>query len=78
MGAALSLGDVDGDECRLGNRRALRATHNSGMTLTLVRLPHDAWPELAGLVVQLNRRPDGGVHCLHAAQGDDAKRRSGP
>jgi ribosomal protein S18 acetylase RimI-like enzyme len=72
MGAALSLGDVDGDECTLGNRRALRATHNSGMTLTLVRLPHDAWPELAGLVVRLNRRADGGVHCLHAAQGDDA------
>jgi ribosomal protein S18 acetylase RimI-like enzyme len=38
--------------------------------LSLVRLPPDEWPALAGLIHACNRRPDG-VHCLHAAHGAD-------
>ncbi|CAG1019528.1 Streptothricin acetyltransferase [Burkholderiaceae bacterium] len=41
------------------------------MSMSLVRLPPEAWPALAEFIVRCNRRPDGGVHCLHAAQGDD-------
>ncbi|HEY0859123.1 MAG TPA: GNAT family N-acetyltransferase [Albitalea sp.] len=41
------------------------------MSMSLVRLPAEAWPALAGLIVDCNRRPEGGVHCLHASQGDD-------
>ncbi len=41
------------------------------MPMSLVRLPPDAWPALAELIFRCNRRSDGGVHCLHAAQGTD-------
>ncbi len=41
------------------------------MPLSLIRLPPAEWPALAELIYRCNRRPDGGVHCLHAAQGTD-------
>jgi ribosomal protein S18 acetylase RimI-like enzyme len=41
------------------------------MPYRIVRVDPDAWPGLAGLIFALNRRPGGGVHCLHASQGDD-------
>lgn len=41
------------------------------MPVSLRRLPPAEWPALAGLIHRLNRRPDGGVRCLHASQGPD-------
>jgi len=37
----------------------------------LIRVAPAEWPGLAGLIVEHNRRASGGVHCLHARQGDD-------
>ena len=41
------------------------------MSTSLVRVPPEQWPALAELIRNCNRRPDGGVHCLHAACGAD-------
>ena len=41
------------------------------MAAELIRLAPADWPSLAALVVDWNRRADGGVHCLHAQHGDD-------
>ena len=41
------------------------------MSVELIRLAPTEWPGLAATIVDWNRRPDGGVHCLHAQQGDD-------
>jgi ribosomal protein S18 acetylase RimI-like enzyme len=38
---------------------------------TLHRLPPAEWPELAEFIWRSNQRADGGLHCLHAAQGSD-------
>lgn len=37
----------------------------------MIRVAPAEWPGLAGFIVEHNRRADGGVHCLHARQGDD-------
>ena len=34
-----------------------------------VRLPPRDWPSIAEFIFEHNKRPSGGVHCLHAAQG---------
>jgi ribosomal-protein-alanine N-acetyltransferase len=41
------------------------------MNFALVPVPPGDWPALAELVHRCNRRADGGVRCLHAAQGAD-------
>jgi ribosomal protein S18 acetylase RimI-like enzyme len=41
------------------------------MDTSLVPVAPADWPALAGPLFEWNRRPDGGVHCLHAEQGDD-------
>ncbi|MEO6745749.1 MAG: N-acetyltransferase [Caldimonas sp.] len=41
------------------------------MTAELIRVAPAEWPGLAGFIVEHNRRADGGVHCLHAQQGND-------
>ena len=41
------------------------------MTTSLVRWPAADWPALARFIHEWNRRPGGGVHCLHAASGPD-------
>ncbi len=41
------------------------------MNAELIRVAPAEWPGLAGLIVEHNRRASGGVHCLHARQGDD-------
>jgi len=41
------------------------------MPVLLQRLPPAEWPALAALILECNRRPDGGVRCLHSAQGAD-------
>ena len=42
------------------------------MTPLLTRQAPADWPALAPFLHSWNRRPDGGVHCLHAANGPDA------
>jgi len=39
------------------------------MGISFVRLPSPEWPAIAGFIFDCNRRPGGGVHCLHAAHG---------
>lgn len=41
------------------------------MGTTLVRVAPQDWPSLARPLFDWNRRPGGGVHCLHADQGAD-------
>jgi ribosomal protein S18 acetylase RimI-like enzyme len=41
------------------------------MNLQLIRQAPTDWPALAPLIHACNRRDDGGVHCLHAAAGND-------
>jgi ribosomal protein S18 acetylase RimI-like enzyme len=41
------------------------------MPLSLQRLLPADWPALAALIHDLNRRPGGGIRCLHAAHGAD-------
>ena len=41
------------------------------MPLVLERVAPADWPELAPFIHAWNRRPDGGIHCVHAASGDD-------
>lgn len=39
------------------------------MGISFVRLAPHEWPSIAEFVFDHNRRPGGGVHCLHAAHG---------
>lgn len=41
------------------------------MDSALIRVAPAGWPSLARALFDWNRRPEGGVHCLHAQQGDD-------
>src|SRR5687767_4792024 len=39
------------------------------MGISFVRLAPHEWPPIAEFIFDHNRRPGGGVHCLHAAHG---------
>jgi len=47
----------------------LHLDQNAGMGICFVRLPPPEWPAIAEFIFDCNRRPGGGVHCLHAANG---------
>ena len=46
-----------------------RRPQNVGMALFLERRTPADWPALAPFIHAWNQRPDGGIHCVHAASG---------